>query len=139
VATERSGTQRLVLRAAGLASGWSILLPLLVFLPIFDSTEGSGLTAYGAGDLGKVLAVLLPVSALGVLGILATRLTLRGSAAGRVILTGNPIVLLALTIFTAATVGPFILAPAVLYIFPALWLMPEVRAGYAKPPQEGLR
>ena len=77
MATERSGTQRFVLRAAGLASGWSILLPLLVFLPIFDSTEGSGLTAYGAGDLGEVLAVLLPASALGALGLLATRLTLR--------------------------------------------------------------
>ena len=123
--TERSGTQRFVLRAAVLASGWSILLPLLVFLPIFDSTEGRGLTAYGAGELGEALAVLLPASALGALGLLATRLALRGSTAGRVILTGNPIALLALTIFTAATVGPFLLPPAVLYIFPALWLMPE--------------
>ncbi len=123
--TERSGTQRFVLGASILASAWSMLLPLLVFLPIFDSTKGSGLSASSAGELGEALAVLLPCAAIGALGLLATWLILRGSAPGRVILTANPIVLLGLTIFTAATVGPYILAPAVLYIFPALWLMPE--------------
>ncbi len=116
---------------ARIAGAWAILSPLLLFLPRYDAADGdpTGVSASAADRTAEALAILLPVAALGIAAILAERLLSRGLPAGRILLTAIPFALILLTVLTAANVGPFLLPPAVLLIFPALWLQtsPGVR------------
>lgn len=111
---------------ARIAAAWAILAPLLLFLPLYDAADGNptGVSAIAAGRVAEALAVLLPVAALGIAIFIGERLLQRGAVAGRILLTAIPFALVVFTVLTAATVGPFLLPPAVLLIFPALWRQP---------------
>lgn len=117
---------------ARIAGAWAILAPLLLFLPLYDAADGdpTGVSAIAAGRAAQALAVLLPVAALGIAALVSERLLSRGAPAGRILLTAIPFLLIILTVLTAATVGPYLLPPAILLIFPALWLQE------AEPPEE---
>ena len=123
---ERPRTQALLYSMAMVAGIWAALAPLLIFFPLFEvavtAEETSRVSAVDANRMGDALAVLLPTAALGIFGIASTQALVRGKAFGQLIMAGIAMVLLGLTIFTASSVGPFLIVPAILFIFPALWL-----------------
>ncbi|MEE9285747.1 MAG: hypothetical protein V3V35_08490 [Dehalococcoidia bacterium] len=133
---QRNRVQLVLLGVAIVAGVLALLAPLLVFLPIYDPSnamEGAGsTTASRAGKLGLALAALAPAAALGVVGLAGARLLWHGVAAGRALLMAAALALLVLTIFTAPTVGPYLFAPALLFVFPALWL--QYQPGQGGPP-----
>ena len=123
---QRSGVQSFLLGMAIVAGVWAVLTPLLVFLPIYDpsnAVEGAGATsASRAGKLGEALAALGPAAALGIVGLVGAGFLWRGAVVGRAMLMVTAVALFGITIFTAPSVGPYLLPPAVLFGFPALWL-----------------
>ena len=107
----------------------AILSPLLMFLPLFDpqalTEESSQTNAIDADRVGEALAALLPAAGLGLIGLGAAWALQRGWRWAQMVLMAVAMALLGLTIFTAASVGPILVAPAILFVFPALWLQPD--------------
>lgn len=114
------------LLALGLLAGtWALLTPLLVFLPLYyadTATEVQDKTnALDAGRLGEAMMALGPSAAAGVVCLAAMALLKRGQQIARPLLGLSALGLLALSIFTAASLGPFFFPPALLMAFPTLW------------------
>lgn len=112
-----------LLKVAALGSVLAVLAPLLVFLPMYDPSgpAASDTTAYGAGKLGEALAALAPAAAAGVAGLAGVWRLHAGRKHGRLLLMAAAAGLLALTVFTAATLGRYLIGPAMLLVLAALW------------------
>lgn len=102
------------------------MAPLLVLLPIYENASGeTGLSASAAGRLGGALTVLLPACGLGLVGVVATGLLVKGRAWAQYVLMAVAAGLLALTVLS---IGLFLFGPALLTVVAALWLKPVKRA-----------
>ena len=122
----RSGLY-VTLTAMGIVGGfWAFLTPLLVFLPTYESKVLTDPmirgTAMETGRLGEVLAVVGTAAALGLLGMASTLALSRNIRFSRSLLGLIAAAFLGLTVLTAETTGWFLLAPAVFFVFPAVWL-----------------
>ena len=129
-----------LVRVADLAAVLALLTPLLVLLPIFEpSGGGDKVSASAAGKLGTALTVLVAYAVAGVAGAIGARTPSRlrrdppraelerrrqlaDKAFGKPLVMAAALAMLALTIFTVRTLGPYLFAPAVLMVIPALWL-----------------
>ena len=111
------------------ASVWALVSPAFVLLPLFDTVTAEGVaqsvSASEAGKLGEALAVLLASAALGAAAFLSTRLFLAGRQGAQFGIMGCAAGFFVLTVLTAGSVGPLLIVPAVLLMFPALWLTPR--------------
>lgn len=126
-----------ILLGMGVIGGvWASLLPLLVFLPIFEPKELSEPmvqnTALGAGRFAEALTILIPFSGLGLLGLASTISLERQIRFSRITLSLIAAICLTLTVLTAGTIGWFLFPAAVLFAFPAIW-MNTYREQYDSP------
>lgn len=125
----RSRGQALLTAMAWTASLWAVVSPVFVLLPLFDAVTGDGVaqsvSASEAGKLGEALAVLLASAALGAAAFLSTRLFLEGRGSAQFGIMACAAAFFVLTVLTAGSVGPLLIVPAVLLMFPALWLTPR--------------
>ena len=111
------------------ASAWGLISPAFVLLPLFDAVTVEGaarsVSASEAGQLGEALAVLLTAAALGAAAFAATHLFLAGRRWANLGMMACAAGFFVLTVLTAGTVGPLLIGPAALLMFPALWLTPR--------------
>ena len=110
------------------ASLWALASPAFVYLPLFEDVVAEGVAestnASDAGKLGEALAVLVTTSILGLVSLAASRMHLKGRQPAQFVMMGAVGGFFVLTILTADSVGPLLIGPAVLLMFPALWLVP---------------
>ena len=125
----RTKGQALLAAMAAGASVWALVSPAFVLLPLFDTATAEGaarsVSASDAGKLGEALALLLTSSALGAAAFAATRLFLAGRRWAQLGMMGCAAGFFVLTVLTAGSVGPLLIGPAALLMFPALWLAPR--------------
>ncbi len=121
----RSNLQLFLLGLGILAVVWGLLSPLLVFLPLYyaDTARDAAdkTNAFDAARVGEAMFALGPSAAAGLLGLIGMGLLTRGKQVGRALLGVSALGLLALSVFTAATLGKFLFPPALLFTFPTLW------------------
>lgn len=125
--------QKVLYGMASLAAGWAVISPAFVVLPVFENvvmvggvqTSVETTNAVGAGKLGEALGVLTTVALFGVAAFVATRMFLQGRRGAQYAMMSVAAAFFVLTILTAETVGPLLIGPAVLLMFPALWLTPH--------------
>ena len=121
--------QALLAAMAWTASVWAVVSPAFVLLPLFETVTAEGVTqsvsASEAGKLEEALAVLLASAALGAAAFLSTRLFLAGRHGAQFGIMGCAAAFFVLTVLAAGSVGPLLIVPAVLLMFPALWLTPR--------------
>ncbi len=112
-----------------IAAVWAVISPAFVVLPVFeyvaakDAVETTN--AAGAGKLGEALGVLIAAAVFGVVAFVATQMLLKGRRGAQYAMMSAAAAFFVLTILTAETVGPLLMGPAVLLMFPALWLTPH--------------
>ena len=117
-----------MLALAILAGAWGLLSPLLLLAPVYEP-RGSAQpvsrgNAFQAHRAGEALAVLGPSVAAGGLGLAGTVLLRKRRQGGRALTGVAAAGLLALSVLSAATLGPYLFPPALLLVLAAVWLEP---------------
>ena len=79
------------------------------------------MNAMAAGRLSEALAALLPAAAAGILGLAGVWLVSTGRGWGRFAIGAAGLGLLALTVFTAATIGKVFFPPGIILSVICLW------------------
>lgn len=124
------GLRNTLAAMAILAGVWTMLSPLFLFLPVYETVSNGSVregNAFDTGQVGQAMSLLGPSAAAGIGGLVGTRLLLTGAGVawfypGRWLMGLAAAALLVLSVFSATTLGPVILPPALLLVFPALWL-----------------
>lgn len=120
-----------LLIAAMLAGIGAILMPLLVFAPIFEPkvsegvlghTGGVRFNALEAGHVGEIVAATLPATVAGGLALAGLYLLTRGRRTGRPLMGIGAAALLVLSVLTAGSIGFYVFPMAFFLILAALWL-----------------
>ena len=108
---------------------WALLCPVIVLLPVFQAplsapgvAAATGQNAMHAGRLGEALTALAPGAAAGAAGLAGIILVAEGAAWGRTLIAGAALVLLLLTILTAASIGEAFFPPGIVLALATLWL-----------------
>ena len=118
------GLWRAIVLVVVAASVWALASPLLLLFPVFQDGAGAAVNAFQSGRLTEALLVVLPAAVAGLVGLAGTALVAHGNGKGKVLLGAAALALLALTVFTAATIGRVFFPPGIVLALAALWLPP---------------